>query len=425
MPGDAQSRTVMEFPSAGDLTKDDVLYLIQGTGVDRDRRVPLDMLRAFLKGELDRVLFWDVRSSAFVDFTGIPGNTLVLLEGKSAQAHTFTLAGTIPDGLTVTFMVPNGGLSDDPGIAFSIVSAGVQLASVRGGEVVVVTKQGHISSVVSGAGSFRHLNGVQWLESSVIEAFFEGLGYHNPGSDGQYFVDGATVREFFMRIGLTGEELASVLAGFGTTPEQMAETTTDLVATRDLFGTTPQSRATTINALLPYADQRSGTLDIAISGTAIAYNAGADMDLAQAMKLDQSYLRVHPFVGMKGFQIDGSFRMRNFMPRLSGGSPDNDLFHLKFLISPYYGSALEPTWWSEFIQAIHWWNTMDYRFRGGMLRNFPLDATGEIQHAAGVNEIVDGSSGIAHLHLESTAPYINFLRQSGDRFTFSQIVSLP
>lgn len=88
-------KSVLQFNPAGTLTPEDVLYLIQGTGLDRDRKVTLEAVRAWMNG-LTTVAI-TLAGDDTVDYTlAGNGNSLLVLSGVSATQYTLTLSGTPP-----------------------------------------------------------------------------------------------------------------------------------------------------------------------------------------------------------------------------------------------------------------------------------------------------------------------------------------
>ena len=88
-------KSVLQFNPAGTLTPEDVLYLIQGTGLGRDRKVTLEAVRAWMNGLTTVVI--TLAGDDTVDYSASGnGNSLLILSGSSATPYTLTLSGTPP-----------------------------------------------------------------------------------------------------------------------------------------------------------------------------------------------------------------------------------------------------------------------------------------------------------------------------------------
>lgn len=88
-------KSVLQFNPAGTLTPEDVLYLIQGTGLGRDRKVTLEAVRAWMNG-LTTVSI-TLAGDDTVDYVHSGNeNVLLVLSGSSATAYTLTLSGATP-----------------------------------------------------------------------------------------------------------------------------------------------------------------------------------------------------------------------------------------------------------------------------------------------------------------------------------------
>lgn len=88
-------KSVLQFAPAGTLSPEDVLYLIQGTGLDRDRTVTLEAVRAWMYGGETSTITLAVDTTVDAPLTGNE-HAFILLLGTTASAYALTLMGTTP-----------------------------------------------------------------------------------------------------------------------------------------------------------------------------------------------------------------------------------------------------------------------------------------------------------------------------------------
>lgn len=96
--------SVPMMPAAGALHGDDLLYLIQGMNLDRDKKVTLETVREFCTAKA--MTFFDVFTAQNVIDLEIGGtqNVLVFINGNSEELGTLILHGEVPVGCSVVVM---------------------------------------------------------------------------------------------------------------------------------------------------------------------------------------------------------------------------------------------------------------------------------------------------------------------------------
>lgn len=87
------NKTVLDFPDAGGLQKDDKAYLIRGTGLDRDKQVKLNPI-IWEKVEVDS-------TGLSLDLSTVETNLHITLKSTTATRATLTLSDNLPAGLVV------------------------------------------------------------------------------------------------------------------------------------------------------------------------------------------------------------------------------------------------------------------------------------------------------------------------------------
>lgn len=149
-------KSILQFDPAGTLSPEDVLYLLQGTGLDRDRHVTLDVVRAWMYGgETSSIT---LAGDTTVDAT-LSGNehSFILLLGTTVSTYTLTLMGTapIPGQKTV---IANFSLGDVT-ISGAVFNPGVP--RILSGETATIEWTSGATGIV----------GVSSTESSVVPRF--------------------------------------------------------------------------------------------------------------------------------------------------------------------------------------------------------------------------------------------------------------
>lgn len=94
------------FPDAGALSGADFFYLLQGGGLDRDRKITIAKLREFLTAQGVRLLITNLAGPANqivnLDITGTTNVVVLAIGAFLAPSKALNITGQVPDGCSVT-----------------------------------------------------------------------------------------------------------------------------------------------------------------------------------------------------------------------------------------------------------------------------------------------------------------------------------
>lgn len=262
-------------PADGGLLASDLLYVLQGLGIDRDRKLTLQQLfelcisnkmpladlpwnsgdqhyvptwlpsapgvespRGWLnlnqlfKDATEHNMTWDLEAgSTTVDLTAIGQSVNVRIQGQPPAIRTLALTGSLPESKQIIFWVQSPTLNKE----VRIVIDGTIYAILRGGEAVRIhwVAGEAVVEVASPRRPFADATDVAPLTGPVVLNFFEELGLDGDG----------------VMADITGQNLHDVCHGFGDTQPGRIGEIGNLRATMGLFGADQSTRGTEITTI--------------------------------------------------------------------------------------------------------------------------------------------------------------------------------